>query len=505
MADENYLSKDELSGPSSPYKTGSMLFNSIDFAVFLPLVFLLYWTVFARSLRAQNLFLLFVSAVFYAWWDWRFLGLVFFSAAVDYSVGRALERVDAPRQRKLLLACSLVANLGMLGFFKYYDFFIVNFNSAFTLLGMPIGLRTLGVVLPVGISFYTFQTLSYTIDLYRKRITASRDPVGFTAFVLFFPQLVAGPIERASELLPQFQKSRYFDMAQARDGLRQILWGLFKKVVIADNCARYVDMVYADPGAMDGSTVALATALFAFQIYGDFSGYSDMAIGTARLLGFNLMRNFAYPYFSRDIAEFWRRWHISLSTWFRDYVYIPIGGSRGTKALQIRNALIVFAVSGFWHGASWNFLIWGLLNGLYFVPLVLGGKNRDNMGIVAERRWLPNLREAWSMLVTFVLACIAWVFFRASDLSTAMDAYQSMLSSSLFVVPAQLLSGFMVTTLFCVVVLLAVEWFARERQYGLQLDGMVPKWGRMFIYYGVVALIVAFAPITAATFIYFQF
>jgi len=482
-----------------------MLFNSIDFAVFLPLVFLLYWTVFARSLQAQNLFLLFVSAVFYAWWDWRFLGLVFFSAAVDYSVGRSLERVDAPRQRKLLLACSLVANLGMLGFFKYYDFFIVNFNSAFTLLGMPIGLRTLGVVLPVGISFYTFQTLSYTIDLYRKRIPASRDPVGFTAFVLFFPQLVAGPIERASALLPQFQRSRVFDAALARDGLRQILWGLFKKVVIADNCARYVDMAYADPGAMDGSTMALATALFAFQIYGDFSGYSDMAIGTARLLGFNLMRNFAYPYFSRDIAEFWRRWHISLSTWFRDYVYIPIGGSRGTKAMQIRNALIVFAVSGFWHGASWNFLIWGVLNGLYFVPLVLAGKNRNNLEIVAEGRSLPSLRELWGMMATFFLACIAWVFFRATDLSTAVDAYRTMLSSSLFSLPAQMLTGFMATTLSCVLVLIAVEWFARERQYGLQLDGMLPKWLRYSIYYGVVALIVAFAPITEATFIYFQF
>ncbi len=482
-----------------------MLFNSIDFAVFLPIVFLLYWTLFARSLRAQNLFLLIVSAVFYAWWDWRFLGLVFFSAAVDYRVGRALERVDAPGQRKLLLACSLVANLGVLGFFKYYDFFVVNFNSAFTLLGVPIGLRTLGVVLPVGISFYTFQTLSYTIDLYRRNISASHDPVGFTAFVLFFPQLVAGPIERASALLPQFAQARKFDMAEARDGLRQILWGLFKKVVIADNCARYVDLVYQDPGSMDGSTVALATAFFAIQIYGDFSGYSDMAIGTARLLGFKLMRNFAYPYFSRDMAEFWRRWHISLSTWFRDYLYIPIGGSRGTKAMQVRNALIVFAVSGLWHGASWNFLIWGLLNGLYFVPLVLSERNRHNLGIVAEQSWLPSLREAFNMLATFVLACLAWVFFRASDLPTALDAYRSIFSGSLFTAPAKLLSGFMIPTCFGLALLLTLEWYARERQYGLHLDGMLPKWARMSIYYGVVALIIAFAPITAATFIYFQF
>lgn len=482
-----------------------MLFNSIDFAVFLPLVFLLYWKVFNRSLWVQNLFLLFASAVFYAWWDWRFLGLVFFSAAVDYSVGRAMERSEVPSTRKLLLACSLVANLGMLGFFKYYDFFIVNFNEAFTLLGMPLGLRTLGVVLPVGISFYTFQTLSYTIDLYRRNIKASHDPVAFSAFVLFFPQLVAGPIERASALLPQFERKRHFDTAQASDGLRQILWGLFKKVVIADNCGRYVNDAYAAPELMDGSTMALATVLFAFQIYCDFSGYSDMAIGTARLLGFKLMRNFAYPYFSRDMAEFWRRWHISLSTWFRDYVYIPLGGSRGSKYLQVRNSLIVFAVSGLWHGASWNFLIWGLLNGLYFIPLVLAGSNRNNLGPVAQDRWLPSLREATGMLLTFGLACFAWIFFRANDLSMAMDTIRSIFSSSFFVAPFKMRTGYMFYTVLCLGVLLVLEWTARDRQYGLQLDGMMPKWARVTIYYGVVALIIAFAPITSASFIYFQF
>jgi len=482
-----------------------MLFNSIDFAIFFPLVFLLYWTVSARSLRGQNAFLLFVSAVFYAWWDWRFLGLVFLSAAIDYNVGRALEVTEASSKRKLLLACSLVANLGMLGFFKYYDFFIVNFNTAFSFLGMPIGLRALHVVLPVGISFYTFQTLSYTIDVYRKRISASHDPVAFASFVLFFPQLVAGPIERAGALLPQFQRPRRFDIAKARDGVRQILWGLFKKVVIADTCAKYVDLIYTDPGSMNGSAVVLATVLFAFQIYCDFSGYSDIAIGTARLLGFDLMRNFAYPYFSRDMAEFWRRWHISLSTWFRDYLYIPLGGSRGSKWFQIRNSLIVFAVSGFWHGASWNFLIWGLLNGFYFIPLLVRNSNRKHLGEVAEGRMLPNFRELSGMAGTFVLACIAWVFFRAKDLSTAMDVFSSAFSSSFFQAPERLQKSLIVPLTFCLIVMIGLEWFSRDRQYGLQLDGKVPGWVRMCIYYGVVFLIIANAPITNASFIYFQF
>lgn len=481
-----------------------MLFNSIDFALFLPLVFFLYWKVFNRSIRVQNIFLLIASSVFYAWWDWRFLSLVFISAAVDFHVGRAMERSETPRSRKLLLALSLATNLGMLGFFKYYDFFVVNFNEAFTLLGMPVGLRTLSLVLPVGISFYTFQTLSYTIDLYRRNIKASQDPVAFSSFVLFFPQLVAGPIERASALLPQFDRARIFDLAKARDGLRQILWGLFKKVVVADNCARYVNDAYATPDLMDGSTMVLATILFAFQIYGDFSGYSDMAIGTARLFGFDLMRNFAYPYFSRDIAEFWRRWHISLNSWFRDYLYIPLGGNRGSKFRQIRNSVIVFAISGFWHGASWTFLVWGLLNALYFIPhLVMGTKRQTKT--VAEGSWLPSLGEVGNMLFTFTLVCIAWVFFRADTIASAMGIFKSIFSSSILVMPFKLRSGYMFYTVFSIALLMLMEWNARERQYGLQLDGMLPKWARMAIYYGVVALIIALAPMTGGSFIYFQF
>ncbi|MEZ4756535.1 MAG: MBOAT family O-acyltransferase [Flavobacteriales bacterium] len=481
-----------------------MLFNSIDFALFLPIVLLLYWTVFARSLRVQNAFLLSVSAVFYGWWDPRYLTLVFISAAIDWSVGLRLERTEAAGRRKALLALSMVANLGMLGFFKYYDFFAVNFNEAFRFMGAPISLRTLNVVLPVGISFYTFQTMSYTIDVYRRQIPATRDPVAFGAYVLFFPQLVAGPIERASALMPQFKRPRLFDEAHAHDGLKQILWGLFKKVVVADSCALYVDKMYAQPELMSGSTMALATVLFAFQIYGDFSGYSDIAIGTARLFGFDLMRNFAFPYFSRDMAEFWRRWHISLSTWFRDYLYIPLGGSRGSKAMQVRNSIIVFVVSGFWHGASWNFLIWGLLNGLYFLPLTLRNSNRRHLGTVAEGRSLPSIRESVAMLGTFALACFAWVFFRARGLDQAVAVHARMLTPSLFTVPdvgPTELKGAVVG----IAVMLGMEWSAREQQHALQLDPRLPRWARWAIGYGIIALVVRFAPITEASFIYFQF
>jgi alginate O-acetyltransferase complex protein AlgI len=398
-----------------------------------------------------------------------------------------------------------VANLGLLGFFKYYDFFITAFHDAFTVMGLPFGLRTLGLVLPVGISFYTFQSLSYTIDVYRRQLPATKDPVTFFAFVSFFPQMLAGPIERARQMIPQFEGGRTFSDTAARDGLKQMLWGLFKKVVIADSCALYVDKVYDVPETMSGATLALATILFAFQIYGDFSGYSDIAIGCARLFGFNLMRNFAYPYFSRDMAEFWRRWHISLSTWFRDYLYIPLGGSRGSKLFSVRNSIIVFVVSGFWHGASWNFLIWGFLNGLYFLPLVLTDRNRNNLGPVAEGRWFPDLREVRGMITSFLLACMAWVFFRAHGLDNAIAVYDAIFSASLFTVPAFVAGADLNVTFAALAVMLTLEWSARQGQHALQLSPRLPGWARWSIYYGVVVLIIAWAPITEASFIYFQF
>ena len=363
-----------------------MLFNCIEFAIFLPIIFILYWLVSNQNLKFQNLLLLGASYFFYAWWDWRFLSLIVFSSTIDYIVGLKLSSTTNERKRKILLFTSIFVNIGFLGFFKYFNFFSEGFAQAFTLLGHPFETSRLNIILPVGISFYTFQTLSYSIDVYRRKISPTRNVIAFFSFVSFFHQLVAGPIERATNLLPQFYKKRNFNYLNAVDGLKQILWGLFKKVVIADNCAIIVNDIFANYASYSGSTLILGAIFFAFQIYGDFSGYSDIAIGTARLFGFNLMQNFAFPYFSRDIAEFWRRWHISLSSWFRDYLYIPLGGSRGSFSEKIRNIFIIFIVSGFWHGANWTFIIWGALNALYFLPLLLLKTNRNNLNIAAEKK-----------------------------------------------------------------------------------------------------------------------
>ncbi|EPR66318.1 MBOAT family O-acyltransferase [Cyclobacterium qasimii] len=345
-----------------------MLFNSLEFAIFLPIVFILYWFATNKNLKVQNLLLVASSYLFYGWWDWRFLSLIMFSTLVDYSIGCLLFNQENKIRRKGLLWISIIVNLGLLGVFKYYNWFLDSLYYAIPSLKVVTGFNTLDILLPVGISFYTFQTLSYTIDVYKRKLEPTKDLIAFSAFVSFFPQLVAGPIERATNLLPQFYTKRKFSYPLAVDGLKQILWGLFKKMVIADNCAEYANLIFNNSNDYSGSTLVLGAFFFAFQIYGDFSGYSDIAIGTSRLFGFNLMQNFAFPYFSRDIAEFWRRWHISLSTWFRDYLYIPLGGSKGGLGMKIRNTFIIFIVSGFWHGANWTFIIWGGLNALYFYP-----------------------------------------------------------------------------------------------------------------------------------------
>ena len=479
-----------------------MLFNSIDFAVFLPLVFLLYWFVLNRSLRLQNAFLIASGFVFYGWWDWRFLGLLIFTSGTDYLVALGLDRSQDERRRKFLLGVSLVANLGLLGFFKYYDFFITSFHSAFTILGLPFGMRTLGLVLPVGISFYTFQSLSYTIDVYRRQLKATEHPVTFFAFVSFFPQMLAGPIERARQMIPQFEAPRVFDLRKASDGLRQMLWGLFKKMVIADNCAVEVDRIFNGHADMDGSTLLLGALLFAFQIYGDFSGYSDIAIGCARLFGFQLMRNFAYPYFSRDIAEFWRRWHISLSTWFRDYLYVPLGGSRGGSWLRVRNTFIIFLVSGLWHGANWTFIVWGGLNALYFMPLLLGGANRRNMDTVATGRLLPSPLDALRILGTFLITCLAWVFFRAKDLSEAFAYLGGIFDASILAPPVLEAEVLPYLLLFFV----AVEWVGRQDQHALERLGLSwPRALRWSTYVFLVMLIGVYMSTGETPFIYFQF
>ncbi len=482
-----------------------MLFNSIDFAVFLPAVFILYWFAANRNLQLQNALVVVASYVFYGWWDWRFLSLIAFSTLVDYLVGRSLTGQEDPRKRKFLLWTSILVNLGFLGFFKYFNFFLDSFVSAFSFFGVGLKANTLNIILPVGISFYTFQTLSYTIDVYKRKIEPTKDFIAFAAFVSFFPQLVAGPIERAAHLLPQFYTKRFFDYSKAVDGMRQILWGLFKKIVIADNCAQYADLIFNNSADYSGSTLALGALFFAFQIYGDFSGYSDIAIGTARLFGFDLMRNFNFPYFSRDIAEFWRRWHISLSTWFRDYLYIPLGGSRGGTTAKIRNTFIIFVVSGFWHGANWTFAAWGALNALYFLPLLLTKSNRENLEIVAAGKFFPTWKEGASILLTFALTLLAWVFFRAESIGHALAYIAGVFSTSFFSIPQFEGVGGATRALCLAGAFIAVEWVGREEQYAIARLGQGWKWPvRYAMYYAIIFFIVWFGG-KEQEFIYFQF
>jgi D-alanyl-lipoteichoic acid acyltransferase DltB (MBOAT superfamily) len=478
-----------------------MLFNSIDFAIFLPIVFLLYWFVTNKNLKLQNFLIIISSYLFYGWWDWKFLTLIIFSTLIDYSVGLLLSKEDNKTKRKILLWSSITVNLGFLGFFKYYNFFIENFITAFSFFGSEIKGNSLDIILPVGISFYTFQTLSYTIDVYKKKLEPTKDFIAFSAFVSFFPQLVAGPIERASNLLPQFYKKRKFDFDKAADGMRQILWGLFKKVVIADTCAEAANAIFNNSDNFGGSTLLLGALYFTFQIYGDFSGYSDIAIGTSRLFGFDLKQNFAMPYFSRDIAEFWRRWHISLSTWFRDYLYIPLGGSRGGNWMKIRNIFIIFIVSGFWHGANWTFVIWGALNAFYFLPLLVLNKNRQNLDIVAKGRNLPTLKEFFQIITTFGLTVIAWIFFRSENIGQAISILSKIFSDSLISMP-----GFKKPIIiFLIFLFIIIEWIGREEEFALHKLGLTWNRSLRWFFYYAIAMLIFLLFDQEEQFIYFQF
>ena len=512
-----------------------MLFNSFEFAIFLPIVFLLYWFVFdyalskyKHQLLLQNLFIVIASYIFYGWWDWRFLILIAITTILSFLSGIGIEKAPTKRGKKAVMIANIVVNLGILGVYKYYDFFATQFARLF---GIESDFLLLHLILPVGISFYTFQALSYSIDVYRKQIQPTHDIVAFTAFLSFFPQLVAGPIERATNLLPQFQKKRSFDYATAVDGMRQILWGLFKKIVVADNCATYVDTVFADISNQSGSTLLLAAILFTFQIYGDFSGYSDIAIGTAKLFGIKLMRNFNVPYFSRDIAEFWRRWHISLTTWFRDYVYIPLGGSRpnipeairlkGDKALEakytkwiaVRNTFVIFLLSGFWHGANWTFVLWGAYHALLFVPLLLLNKNRRYRDTVAtitlpdgtiKTKWLPSLKEAGQMLLTFALAVFGWIIFRAQDISQFGKVISSICNGSLLSVPYLVNRYYYIPLVINVFIMLIIEWTNRTKEHQFQIS-IKYKWLRWTIYLIFIFMIFLSIKVDTPQFIYFQF
>lgn len=481
-----------------------MFFNSIEFAFFLPIVFILYWFVFNNNLRHQNILLLISSYFFYGCWDYRFLALIIFSSFIDFFVGIRLLNTKDKKKRKLLLLLSIVVNLGFLGFFKYFNFFADSFADVFTLFGNHIEPTRLNIILPVGISFYTFQTLSYSIDVYNKKLQPTRDIIAFFSFVSFFPQLVAGPIERATNLLPQFYKRRNFEYAKAVDGMRQILWGLFKKIVIADNCASYADRIFDNSFDYSGSTLLLGAIFFTFQIYCDFSGYSDIAIGTSRLFGFNLRRNFNSPYFSRDIAEFWRRWHISLSTWFRDYLYIPLGGSKCGLLMKIRNVFIIFIVSGFWHGANWTFILWGLVNACLFLPVLLLKRNRINTNIVAEGKNIPSVYEIFQMIKTFFITVLVWVFFRATSVNDAFVFMNRIFSKSLFS-SIDIHEIKIYILLFILSIFILVEWFQREKEHPLQIcDLELNIFIRSGIYYTLI-LSIFFLGVSSQSFIYFQF
>ena len=479
-----------------------MVFNSVEFLIFLPIVFGLYWCM-ARWVRWQNLLIVVASYVFYGWWDWRFLALIALTSVASYASGVLIERHRG--HGKIISAANIVLNLLILAFFKYFNFFSESFATAMASLGWHCDMPTLNIVLPVGISFYTFQALSYSIDVYRRKLPASHSIIDVMAFISFFPQLVAGPIERATSLLPQIQKPRHFSAATATTGMRQMLWGLFKKMIVADSCGLIVDRIWTDIPEHHGFALLLAMVLFAFQIYADFSGYSDIAIGCARLFGIKLTTNFKVPYFSRSIREFWRRWHVTLMNWFTEYVYFPLGGSRKGKARTVLNTIIVFALSGLWHGANWTFVLWGLYNALLFIPLIITGKGRYKDTVAHGRHW-PSLKELGLMLVTFALSALGLSLFRAPSLHDFITFITTMLSPSILQV------GFgheiRLALAYCALMML-VEWLKRERRFGLDFgdspSGILRyRWVRWMIYVTLYAYIVIMSGLHS-NFIYFQF
>ena len=487
-----------------------MFFNSINYSLFLPIVFILYWLFSNKNVKYQNLILLASSYFFYSCWDWRFLILLLFSTSLDFFTGIKISNSKTLKRENFWFWLSISINLGLLFIFKYFNFFIDSFIDFFAHLGIILDPVTLNVILPVGISFYTFHGLSYVIDIKKKRINPELNFIDYSVFVSFFPLLVAGPIERATHLLPQIKRKRNFDYAKAVDGLRQILLGLFKKVVIADQCANYANLIFNNSEDYTGITLFLGAFLFAFQIYGDFSGYSDIALGTARLFGIELLKNFSTPYFSRNIAEFWRKWHISLSTWFRDYVYIPLGGSHGGLWLRCRNVLIIFLISGFWHGANWTFIIWGLLHAMYILPSVILKSNRDNLNCVAQGNILPSFKEFWNMTITFILAVFAWIFFRAVDIRQAFYIVENLIVGLFDKEGYIQLINFLVWEVGYILPILGaffliIEWSGREKNHAFEKilikRSKVLRWS----FYVLISILVIVYSTKEKVFIYFQF
>lgn len=470
-----------------------MLFNSFTFLVFLPIVFAGYWLL-ARRRMWQNMFVVVASYFFYGYWDWRFLSLIALTTLSSWMAGCLMDRQNASStMRKTVNILNIVLNVGILCVFKYLNFFAESFSSLLNAIGFQADMPTLHIILPVGISFYTFQAIGYSIDVYRRKISATDDFMAFAAYISFFPQLVAGPIERATNLLPQFLQSRHFSYDQASDGCRQMLWGFFKKVVVADNCAVTVNMVWGDYANYSPTMLVIAALLFSIQIYCDFSGYSDIAIGTAKLFGIRLSTNFRTPYFSHDIPDFWRRWHISLMTWFRDYIYIPLGGSRQGMIRTLRNTFIVFFISGLWHGANYTFIVWGLFHAMLFLPYI----------IRKQRHSTTSNTSPFAIMGTFILVTIGWIIFRAPTITDAINYITDIFTTSWTLSD---MSGYkpMMVALIC----LAVEWLQRSREHALDFShnhGIIrfaPV--RWLVYY---ALLFSLNALSAQqeSFIYFQF
>ncbi|MCB9046221.1 MAG: MBOAT family protein [Chitinophagales bacterium] len=480
-----------------------MLFNSFEFLLFLPIVFCLYWFVFNKSLRWQNLLILTASYFFYGWWSTKFLALLALSTLLDYSYGFWVASTNK-KKAKLFLWLSIINNLGILGVFKYYNFFATQIQTAFESIGIHTNPTLLHVALPIGISFYTFHGMSYVFDIYRGHQKPVSSFIDYAVFVSFFPLLVAGPIERANHLLPQVQRKRTFRYVQAVEGSRLILWGMFKKVIIADTISSHVDLIFNHYDTSNAFSLILGVIAFSFQIYCDFSGYSDIALGTAKLFGFELLSNFRFPYFSRDIAEFWRRWHISLSSWFRDYLYIPLGGSREGKAKAVRNTFIKFLVSGFWHGASWNFIIWGGIHAACFLPFLLTNRNRRNVtNVVAQNTRLPNLKELRQMLLTFAFVALAWIFFRAPDLHVAISYIRRIFTDSIQNPKQYLHLPPAISTLAYIIPLVVIDWSLRRDERNLRVFNN--KTLRYLVYIIMIIMCYLYIGKTDSTFIYFQF
>ncbi len=468
-----------------------MLFNSIEFAIFFPLVFFIYWAI-NKHLRLQNIFILLVSYIFYAWWDWRFLSLLVFTTSTTYLSGILISKSDHKRAKWWMLA-NIVINLSILGTFKYFNFFADGLRKIFEMVGFYPDWATMNVILPIGISFYTFQAISYSVDVYRGIIKPTRSPLLFFSYISFFPQLLAGPIEKAGKLIPQFSRARSFDYDNAVIGMRQILWGLVKKILIADMCAYYVNEIYLHPQYYGGASMLWIIVLFLFQMYGDFSGYSDIAIGTARLMGIELSQNFRFPLFSRSFSEFWRRWNMTLMGWFRDYVYIPLGGSRRGQRLLVINVLIVFFLSGLWHGASAVMIGWGVANGLCFIPALLWGKKYS----IDEPYKLSDIPK---ILLTFsVIAILTFIAMNCGSIESAIKYFQNVSNAPFF--------GYFggKTPLIFLVPFIVIEWLGRKNQFAIEKIPFPYRWQRMLVYWVISLLLIYGTNFETQEYIYFQF